>query len=165
MDRGQRLSAARHSRSAYGDTIRRANCCVDQWWPDPASISIVQRGLSGRSDLQRLARKRVPRWRLSRAAVQILRLATAWAPRERPAGMTDFRESGEAAPIESVDQLVEEFHLAGKPRERWTIGTEYEKLVVDPRTGQAVPFSGARGIETLLRELSERFDWEPQEES
>jgi glutamate--cysteine ligase len=79
--------------------------------------------------------------------------------------MTDFRASGEAAPIESVDQLVEEFHLAGKPRERWTIGTEYEKLVIDPRTGQAVPFSGARGIETLLRELSERFDWEPQEES
>ena len=46
--------------------------------------------------------------------------------------MTDFRASGEAAPIESIDQLVEEFHLAGKPRERWTIGTEYEKLAVDP---------------------------------
>src|SRR5262245_64030016 len=79
--------------------------------------------------------------------------------------MTDFRESGEAAPIESIDQLVEEFHQAGKPRERWTIGTEYEKLAVDPRTGRAVPFSGARGIETLLNELAERFAWEPQEEN
>jgi glutamate--cysteine ligase len=79
--------------------------------------------------------------------------------------MTDFRASGEAAPIESIDQLVEEFHLAGKPRERWTIGTEYEKLAVDPRTGQAVPFSGRRGIETLLRDLSDRFGWEPQEEN
>jgi glutamate--cysteine ligase len=79
--------------------------------------------------------------------------------------MTDFRESGEAAPIESIDQLVDEFHQAGKPRDRWTIGTEYEKLAVDPRTGQAIGFSGARGIETLLRELAERFDWEPQEES
>jgi glutamate--cysteine ligase len=79
--------------------------------------------------------------------------------------MTDFRESGEAAPIESIDQLVDEFHQAGKPRDRWTIGTEYEKLAVDPRTGRAVGFSGARGIETLLRELAERFGWEPQEES
>jgi glutamate--cysteine ligase len=79
--------------------------------------------------------------------------------------MTDFRESGEAAPIESIDQLVDEFHQAGKPRDRWTIGTEYEKLAVDPATGQAIGFSGARGIETLLRELAERFDWEPQEEN
>src|SRR5262245_33631896 len=79
--------------------------------------------------------------------------------------MTDFRASGEAAPIESIDQLVEEFHNSAKPRERWTLGTEYEKLVVDPRSGRAAPFSGSRGIERLLRELAERFDWEPQEES
>jgi glutamate--cysteine ligase len=78
--------------------------------------------------------------------------------------MTDFRASGEAAPIESIDQLVEEFHNSAKPRERWTVGTEYEKLAVDPRAGRAVPFSGARGIERLLRELAERFSWEPQEE-
>ena len=49
--------------------------------------------------------------------------------------MTDFRASGEAAPIESIDQLVEEFHGSAKPRERWTIGTEYEKLAVHPWTG------------------------------
>jgi glutamate--cysteine ligase len=78
--------------------------------------------------------------------------------------MTDFRASGEAAPIERIDQLVEEFHGAAKPRERWTVGTEYEKLAVDPRTGHAAPFSGASGIEVLLRELAERFGWEPQEE-
>ena len=78
--------------------------------------------------------------------------------------MTDFRASGEAAPIESIDQLVEEFHDSAKPRERWAIGTEYEKLAVDPRTGRAVPFSGPRGIERLLVELAERFAWEPQEE-
>src|SRR5262245_19520223 len=79
--------------------------------------------------------------------------------------MTDFRASGQAAPIESIDQLVEEFHGSAKPRERWTIGTEYEKLAVDPWTGGAVSFSGPRGIETLLRELAERFAWEPQEEN
>jgi glutamate--cysteine ligase len=78
--------------------------------------------------------------------------------------MTDFRASGEAVPIESIAQLVDEFHAAAKPRERWLIGTEYEKLAVDPRSGRAAPFSGPRGIETLLRELAERFGWEPTEE-
>lgn len=78
--------------------------------------------------------------------------------------MTDFRASGEAVPIESVDQLVEEFHRAGKPRDLWAIGTEYEKLAVEPRSGRAVGFSGPRGIERLLCELAERFGWEPKEE-
>jgi hypothetical protein len=22
----------------YGDLMRRANCCIDQWWPDPANL-------------------------------------------------------------------------------------------------------------------------------
>jgi len=79
--------------------------------------------------------------------------------------MTDFRQSDRAVAIESVDQLVEQFHLAGKPRARWAIGTEYEKVVVDRATGRAAPFSGSRGIETVLRTLAERFDWEPKEES
>jgi glutamate--cysteine ligase len=78
--------------------------------------------------------------------------------------MTDFRESTHAAPIVSVEQLVDEFHRAGKPRDRWMIGTEYEKVVVDRATGAAAPFSGARGIETLLRGLAERYGWEPREE-
>jgi glutamate--cysteine ligase len=78
--------------------------------------------------------------------------------------MTDFRASGEAVPIERIDQLVDEFHRAGKPRDQWTIGTEYEKLAVEPRTGRAVGFSGPRGVERLLHELAERFGWEPKEE-
>ncbi|HEV7732327.1 MAG TPA: glutamate--cysteine ligase [Candidatus Binatia bacterium] len=78
--------------------------------------------------------------------------------------MTDFRASGEAIAIESVDQLVEQLHLAGKPRDRWMIGTEYEKLAVDARTGAAVPYSGPRGIEVVLRELADRFGWQPKEE-
>lgn len=78
--------------------------------------------------------------------------------------MTDFRASTHAVPIESVDQLIEQFHHAGKPRERWRIGTEYEKVVVDRLTGRAAPFSGPRGIEAMLRALAERFGWEPKEE-
>jgi glutamate--cysteine ligase len=78
--------------------------------------------------------------------------------------MTDFRASGEAIAIESVDQLVEQLHVAGKPRDRWMIGTEYEKLAVDTRSGKAIGYSGSRGIEVVLRSLAERFGWEPKED-
>src|SRR6266403_5011186 len=79
--------------------------------------------------------------------------------------MTDFRQSDRAVQIESVDQLVEQLHRAGKPATRWAIGTEYEKVVVDRATGRAAPFSGRRGIETVLRTLAERYGWEPKEEN
>ena len=78
--------------------------------------------------------------------------------------MTDFRESAHAIAIESVDQLVEQLHRAGKPRNAWKIGTEYEKVVVERSTGRAAPFSGPRGIEAVLRALAERYAWEPKEE-
>lgn len=78
--------------------------------------------------------------------------------------MTDFQTSAHAVPVRNVDQLIEQFHLAGKPRERWRVGTEYEKLVVDRDTGKAAPFSGPRGIETVLRMLAERYGWERKEE-
>jgi len=78
--------------------------------------------------------------------------------------MTDFRQSDRPVAIESIDQLVERFHLAGKPPAQWAIGTEYEKVVVDRTTGRAAPFSGPRGIETVLRTLAERFGWEPKDE-
>jgi glutamate--cysteine ligase len=79
--------------------------------------------------------------------------------------MTDFQSSLDSQPIESVDQLVEEFHAAAKPRTDWRIGTEYEKLGVDPVTGRAVPFSGPAGIEAVLRALAEDHGWAPKEEA
>src|SRR5579885_3581857 len=78
--------------------------------------------------------------------------------------MTDFRASAESVPVTGIDQLVAGFHEAGKPRERWMIGAEYEKVAVDRATGRAAPFSGARGIEALLRGLAERFGWTPATE-
>src|SRR2546425_2173796 len=78
--------------------------------------------------------------------------------------MTDFRQSDRAVAIESVEQLVEQLHVAGKPPPRWAIGTEYEKVAVERTTGRAVPFSGRRGIEAVLRALAERYGWEPKEE-
>jgi glutamate--cysteine ligase len=78
--------------------------------------------------------------------------------------MTDFHARPDAPVIDGVDQLVEQFHRAAKPRERWRIGTEWEKPVVERETGRAAPFSGPRGIEALLRGLAERFDWRPGED-
>ncbi|MEW6272891.1 MAG: glutamate--cysteine ligase [Thermodesulfobacteriota bacterium] len=81
--------------------------------------------------------------------------------------MSDYiaDETGpDAAPIEKIDQLVEHFERGAKPRSEFRIGTEYEKVAVDRRTGAAIPFSGKRGVETILRGLADRYGWEPQEE-
>jgi len=73
----------------------------------------------------------------------------------------------EAAPspeVASREQLITAFATAAKPREQWRIGTEYEKVAVRRADGHAVPFSGAGGIEALLKRLADRYGWEPIEE-
>ncbi len=66
--------------------------------------------------------------------------------------------------IEKKAELEVYFHDAGKPRERWRVGTEYEKVGIDRNTAKAIPYFGRRGVEFILRELIERFGWEPQEQ-
>src|SRR5262250_395751 len=66
--------------------------------------------------------------------------------------------------IEKQEQLEAFFHDAGKPRDRWRVGTEYEKVGIDRSSARAIPYSGRRGVEFILRELIERFGWEPEEQ-
>jgi glutamate--cysteine ligase len=66
--------------------------------------------------------------------------------------------------IEKYDELEAYFHNAAKPRDRWRVGTEYEKVGIVRSTGQAIPYSGPRGVEYILRELIDRFGWEPEEQ-
>jgi len=66
--------------------------------------------------------------------------------------------------IEKKHELEAYFHDAGKPRERWRVGTEYEKVGIYRDTGQAIPYFGKRGVDFILRELIERFGWEPEEQ-
>jgi glutamate--cysteine ligase len=66
--------------------------------------------------------------------------------------------------ISRRDPLIEYFVSGCKPRERWRIGTEYEKVGVDRKTGRAAPYNGKRGIEELLRRMAERFEWSPRHE-
>jgi glutamate--cysteine ligase len=66
--------------------------------------------------------------------------------------------------IEKHEELEAYFHDAGKPRALWRVGTEYEKVGIDRHTGQAIPYFGPRGVNHILRELMERFRWEPEEQ-
>jgi glutamate--cysteine ligase len=66
--------------------------------------------------------------------------------------------------IEKHEELEAYFHDAGKPRSLWRVGTEYEKVGIDRYTGQAIPYFGSRGVNHILRELIERFRWEPEEQ-
>ena len=66
--------------------------------------------------------------------------------------------------IEKHEQLEAYFQTAGKPRDRWRVGTEYEKVGIDRNTGQAIPYSGPRGVNRILREMIERYGWQPEEQ-
>jgi glutamate--cysteine ligase len=66
--------------------------------------------------------------------------------------------------IEKKDELEAYFHNAGKPRDQWRVGTEYEKVGIDRSTGKAIPYFGPRGVDRILRELIERYGWEPEEQ-
>jgi len=64
--------------------------------------------------------------------------------------------------VQSIDDLEATFHRGAKPRDAWRIGVEYEKPVVDARSGETVPYEGERGIGRLLETMSERFpQWKP----
>ncbi len=79
--------------------------------------------------------------------------------------MSQYVESPEAdQPIEKRSQLLDVFLQAGKPREAWRIGTEYEAVGVSLNSGRAMRYSGKRGVETILQRLAESLGWEPQEE-
>src|SRR5262249_24199917 len=68
------------------------------------------------------------------------------------------------APVTRSDALVDYFAAGAKPRNEWRIGTEYEKICVDRKTGRAARYYGPRGIEAVLKRLADRFGWIPRSE-
>ena len=81
--------------------------------------------------------------------------------------MSDYiadEQGPDAEPITGLDQLVAHILRGAKPESDWVVGTEVERIGVDPDTGEAIPFSGDRGVEAILRGMCERFGWEPKEE-
>jgi glutamate--cysteine ligase len=67
-------------------------------------------------------------------------------------------------PLERKEDLIRYFQSGAKPRAQWRVGTEYEKVAVSVADGRALPFSGPRGVEEILRRLVERYGYEPDDE-
>ncbi len=70
---------------------------------------------------------------------------------------------GEELPLERREQLVAPMQAGEKPRERWRIGTEHEKLVYRHSDHAAPSYDEPGGIRDILLELRQ-FGWEPIEE-
>jgi len=66
----------------------------------------------------------------------------------------------EEPPIERREQLVAPMQAGEKPRERWRIGTEHEKLVYALTDRHAPSYEEKGGIHALLIALT-RYGWEP----
>src|SRR5277367_5925236 len=66
--------------------------------------------------------------------------------------------------LEKKEDLIRYFQTGAKPRAQWRIGTEYEKVVVRTADGTAIPYSGAGGVEDLLRRMAADFGFEPEDE-
>lgn len=59
-----------------------------------------------------------------------------------------------ARPVESLEDLIDYFRAGEKPRERWRLGVEHEKLGLRMPAVQPVPYEGPGGIEELLRRIA-----------
>ena len=68
--------------------------------------------------------------------------------------------AGDAAPIQSRDDLIDLFVRGEKPRADWRIGTEHEKIVFRMEDHRQPTYDEPGGIRDLLQAFG-RFGWEP----
>jgi len=78
--------------------------------------------------------------------------------------MTTTVFKGDSPRVSSPEDLLQHFRAGEKPRERWRIGTEHEKLLFSRKTHQPLPFGGERGIFAVLEGFRTRFGWQPVRE-
>ena len=62
-------------------------------------------------------------------------------------------------PVTGIGDLVAHLASGEKPRERWRVGTEHEKIGLYADDFRRVPFEGERGIGELLRRIAELDGW------
>lgn len=67
-------------------------------------------------------------------------------------------------PIEDRAELVAYMEAGSKPRERWRVGAEHEKIAFHTGSLTPVPYDGPSGIAALLNEMGKRYGWQPQNE-
>lgn len=68
-------------------------------------------------------------------------------------------------PVRKLDDLLVLLHEAEKPRERWLIGTEAERLAVSRADGSPLPYDGLVSVVTIFDRLIEEHGWEPERET
>ena len=56
--------------------------------------------------------------------------------------------------------LLDEFETYGVPRERWLVGAEFERHLLDG-SGMPLPYAGKPGIRSTLENLSAHGTWKP----
>jgi glutamate--cysteine ligase len=71
------------------------------------------------------------------------------------------RDQVDMTPVESRDALVAWLAAGAKPRARFRIGTEHEKLAFMLNGHAPVPYEGKRGIRALLEGMGLLLGWEP----
>jgi glutamate--cysteine ligase len=71
------------------------------------------------------------------------------------------RDTSDATPIETRDQLAAYLESGCKPREAWRIGTEHEKFGFYKDGHSPVPYEGPNGIRAVLEGMQRLLGWEP----
>jgi glutamate--cysteine ligase len=74
--------------------------------------------------------------------------------------MTTSQFTGTSPLIESADDLLLYFRSGEKPKSRWRVGTEHEKLGYFRATQQPIPYEGPHGIRAVLEQFAHRFGWQ-----
>jgi glutamate--cysteine ligase len=68
------------------------------------------------------------------------------------------------APLRGMDDLLVLFHDSEKPRERWRIGTEAERIAVRKTDGAHLPYDGRVSVAAIFDRLIRDHGWEPERE-
>src|SRR5215471_7303464 len=71
------------------------------------------------------------------------------------------RDQVDMTPIETREELVAWFEAGIKPKSRFRLGTEHEKLVFTLDGHDPVPYEGRRSIRALLEGMQYLLGWEP----
>lgn len=71
------------------------------------------------------------------------------------------RDSDDTTPLTTRAELIDWFAAGEKPRERFAIGTEHEKIPFYRAGNRPVPYDGEAGIGALLQGLGRETGWEP----
>lgn len=71
------------------------------------------------------------------------------------------RDTLDATPIESRDELVAWLAQGNKPEARFRIGTEHEKIPFTLGRHEPVPYEGPKGIRAVLEGMQAATGWEP----